>query len=587
MMIGKTYYYMDENQQAERKFLELTEGYPNGGLKIEGEIYLAYVRYRMNDHPGARTIARQVLEEAGKEGESWLIARACTVLGQIALEELDYNAAREFYERAGENGESATARVASFIAAAEMYGKQEKYREAEITYARAENESNSYVGEYRGRIGAIRMLAKQGEFEKALRGLEDLRSKSNNREFFGEIDLETGHVERDMGEFASALAQYAMVDTTYPRTETAAKSYFARGELFENVLFRYDSARVAYSKARSEYGQAAITPIAALRADYLTRYLQYTAEIAKYDSLRTAILTTDTLPPPVTRPDSLAPARPGADTVRAVRFVRPTIPLDSVDAHLALNESELAGLFYATIGRPDSAEKWYRRVLVDHPASPSAPRALFTLAQIYSRDTLSSRPLRDSLYHVIVKKFPDSEFAVECRRLLGIPPLKKVTDVAEDSYTRGENLMLAGSPEAAVDTFRQIARRYPSSPYSSRALFAAGWIYENKLDNTDSAIAHYERLTAQYPASPYAIQVRPKLGEVALLRKNQSAPPRTADTAAVPAPRLPGALDGEGVRAHKDAGERMLPGRGAAPDSTNALPRPDARVKPKKPEEKE
>lgn len=587
MMIGKTYYYLDENQQAERKFRELIEGYPDDGLRLEAEIYLAYVQYRMDDHAGARATARQVLEEAEKEGESWLAARACTVLGQAAREDKEYDAARGFFERAGENGETATARTASFIAAAEMYAKIGQYREAEGDYRRAEQVSDVYSGEYRGRIGAIRMLAKQGEFDRALRGLDDLRAKSNNRDFFGEIDLEMGHVQRDRGEFESALQQYAMVDTLYPRTETAANSYFARGELYENVLFRYDSARVAYSRARSEFPGAAITQTAALRADYLTRYLQYTGEIANYDSIRSLILTPDSLLARSPRSDTLSAARPGGDTVRAVPpRARPTIPLDTVDVRLAANESELAGLFYATIGRPDSAEKWYRRVVEEHPASPSVPRALFTLAQIYSRDTTSSRPVRDSLYRVIVERFPESEFAVECRRLLGLPPLKRLTDAAEASYARGEDLMLTGSPEAAVDTFRQITRRYPASPYSSRALFAAGWIYENNLANADSALAHYERLTTLYPASPYAVKVRPRIAEAQLMRKNQAAPAKGVDTTAVPAPRLPGTVE-EGVRGRRDLGERALPGRRALSDSTNALPRPDAREKPRKPEEKE
>lgn len=587
MMIGKAYYYQDENQQAERKFRELIDGYPSDGLKLEAEIYLAYVQYRMNDHPAARTTAQALLEEAEKEGEPWLIARSCTVLGRLALEEKDYDAARRYFERAGETGETPAARTAAFIAAAEMFGKLEKYAEAETAYARAERESDTYSGEYRGRIGALRMRAKQGDFEGALVGLDDLRSQGNNREFFGEIDLEIGHVERDRGEIASALQQYAMVDTLYPRTETAANSYFARGELFERVLFRYDSARVAYSKARSENQQAAVAPTAGLRADYLTRYFQYTGEIAKYDSIRQMILAPDSLFLPAPGPDSLSAARPGGDTARAVPLVRPTIPLDTVDMRLGENKSELAGLFYASIGLPDSAEKWYREVVEKHPASPSIPRAFFTLAQIYSRDTTSSRSVRDSLYRIIVEKYPGSEFAVECRRLLGLPPLKRVTDSAEVAYARGEDLMNSGRPEAAVDSFRQVARRYPASPWSSRALFAAGWVYENRLANTDSAIAHYERLERLYPASPYAVQVRPRLAEVQLLRKNQPAPPKAGDTTAVAPPSPPAPVDPEARGARRDAGERALPARGIPSDSTAALPRPDAREKNRKPEERD
>ena len=586
MMIGKAYYYQDDDQQALRKYHELIDGYPRSSLKLEAEVYLAYVRYRLNDKPGARETARQTAEEAEKEGESGLLARACSVLGQLALDEKDYAAARTFFERAGENGDTPLERSGSFMAAADMCSRMGNYPDAEAAYRRAQKETDTYAGEYRGRLGAIRMKAKQKDFDGALRGLYELRASSNNREFFGEIELEIGHVLRDMGDIDAALSQYAAVDTLYPRTESSANSYFARGTLFETVLFRYDSARVAYGRARLEYAQAAVTLTAGFKADYLNRYFQYTQEITRYDSIRAAILAPDSVTAPAAHADTAGAPASGKDTVRAVVRVRPAIPMDTVEVRLATNKSELAGLFFATIGLPDSAEKWYRRVVEEHPHSPYVPRALFTLAQLYGKDSAAAGPRSDSLYKVIVERFPDSEFAVESRRLLGLPPVKRTRDVVGDSYSRGENLMMSGSAEAAVDTFRLIARAYPASNWSSRALYAAGWLYENRLANQDSAIAQYERLIRLYPATPYAIQVRPKIAEVELKRKGQSAPPKVADSTAAAPPKISVIEDEEVARGRRAAQERGLPGRKAVVDST-AGKRPAIPEKPLKPEEKD
>jgi len=44
-------------------------------------------------------------------------------------------------------------------------------------------------------------------------------------------------------------------------------------------------------------------------------------------------------------------------------------------------------------------------------------------------------------------------------------------------------------------------------------LYTIGWLYENKLDKSDSASAVYRRLIAVYPSSQFALAVKPKVQE--------------------------------------------------------------------------
>ncbi len=46
-----------------------------------------------------------------------------------------------------------------------------------------------------------------------------------------------------------------------------------------------------------------------------------------------------------------------------------------------------------------------------------------------------------------------------------------------------------------------------------------GWLYEQVLEQPDSAIANYQRLRAKYPSSTYAARVQPKLVEVEMMIK--------------------------------------------------------------------
>jgi TolA-binding protein len=213
----------------------------------------------------------------------------------------------------------------------------------------------------------------------------------------------------------------------------------------------------------------------------------------------------------------------------------PSLSLDTVNVRLAGRIDELAGLFYIGLGVPDSARWWYRRLLADFPDSKVAPRALYVLARIEAEDSTSVPGRADSLYREILSRFPSSPFADEARRLLGLPVVHKSEDPAEVSYARGVSLMQSGDSFAAIDTFKAIAGGYPTSPVASRALYAAGWLYENNTTLPDSAAANYESLVTRYPSSMYAVRVQPRVAEVQAARK-QGLDKARADSIAAQAP---------------------------------------------------
>jgi tetratricopeptide (TPR) repeat protein len=493
-----------------------------------------------------------------------MISRASLVLGQMAQEGKDYAGAREYFDQAAEYGSNAEERSSASMMSAEMYRKMKQYREAEDAYRRAQKASNTYTGEYRGTMGALRMVEKQGRFDDALKGFRLLRADAKNKEFFGEIELEMANTYRDMGDLPEAVIRYTIVDTTYPRSETSARSFFALGDLYEHVLYRYDSALVAYAKGRNEFPMADVTQLCTRRAEYLSRYFQYHGEIVKCDSilalLRAPRDTARAQAPGAREPDTLhaqAPPRPPP---------APPISADSANARRETAMNELAGLFFATIGLPDSAEFWYTRIVSDYPSGIQVPRALYTLAQIYSgRDSVTSKPVADSLYREIVRRFPRSEFAPDSRRLLGLPAESPVVDEAESAYHRAENLMVRGDSTRAAEDFKKLALRFPGSPLASRALYAAGWIYENRLLNRDSAIASYSKLMALYPSSQFATRIAPKIAEVTLKQK--------ADAAAADTLKQKKAAAADSLKQKKGAADTLAshrtlpPGVSLAPDS--------------------
>lgn len=518
LMIGMSYYYTDDNQAADRKFRELLDRYPDSKFALRSRMMLAYTLYRTNNKDTAAIVANGVLEEALQDGDGAVAGHSALLLGRIEQDKLNFDRARQYYVTSGENGENPELRVTAFLAAADVAEKASNFNGAEKAYEEAVRSSRNYVGEYRGELGSARMLIRLGEYQKSLDKLHMLRSNQNNKEFWGEIEYEIGNCYRIEGRIGDAIAQYSYVDTAYARTENAANADYQLAQLYEYTLTNLDSARTYYARGKLHAATGAYAPILNKRADILTRYIQFRNDLTRIDSLRGAwVPLRDSL---VARQDSLKasalavkPALPdSAPKPAPPKIVLPNI--DSLDQRLANVKVELATLFYTSLDRPDSAMIWYKRFVAEYPAHAGVPRSLYTMAQIIAQDTTRSAGSPDSLYRLIIERFPTSEFAVEARKTLGMPPEKVKLDESEQDYSQAQRLVLAGNYQDAVIGFRRVVDQYPKSPMASRAQYAIGWIYENQLVRPDSAIVNYQLLVSNYPTSPFVSLVQAKLSEV-------------------------------------------------------------------------
>jgi tetratricopeptide (TPR) repeat protein len=574
LIIAKSYYYSGEYQKTERKCRELIDGFPESDLMLETKLLLASAQYKMGNKGDAGDRAKEVLELASKEKEEGIQARASLVLAAIDLDNKNYAEAQTQFQRAGELGDNADLRSSTLLSAAEMFVLIQDFAGAEQAYRKALVASANYTGEYRAKIGIARMLGRQKRYEDALKALGELRGNLNFKEFFGEIEFETGNAYRDMGDLDGAVRQYRKVDTSYARTEASANSYYQLGLLYETRLSLYDSARVAYNKGRVEFPQAGITPQMGRRGDYLNRYSQFRGDIAKYDSLRTVLLSANDSS--ARKSDTVA-AKQSTPADSLKRFMPKQVPatmsLDSVNMRLAAAKNELATLFYATIGRPDSALYWYRRVIDDHPTSIFIPRALFTVGQIFVQDSLASRATVDSLYREVVNRYPESVFADESRRLLGLPPRQQLVDPADALYAGAEILMSGGNAPAAIDTLTGLVHRYPSASIAPKAQYFIGWLYENVTVQPESAFVNYDRLVRLYPASQFSQRVQARVtdpdvrarlapGEAKKDTVSAAMPGKAPANQVTPNPTVPTDDKSGGKRGRQPEEPSGVPGRG-------------------------
>ncbi|MGA9116640.1 MAG: tetratricopeptide repeat protein [Bacteroidota bacterium] len=619
LMIGKSYYYQNENQQAERKFRELIEGYPESDGAAEARLLLANIAYKLNDREEAGSRARQLLE-GEQTPRADVLHGAALLVATLRKDAGDVRGAADMYRTAAGHAPSSEERAVAFLRAGEMCFRLEDFTGAQAAYEEARGASATYASEYRAMMGMARSGVHLGRHQESRDLLEEMLGNQNNREFFGEIDLELARVDRDAGLTEEAVAQYRYVDTAYARTEASASAAYELGRMYETILLMYDSARTAYNRGKLHFPQAAVTPLLAERSEVMNRYFLLRAELGAQDSLRALILFPDSMlaalaaltrdstadstasrdvagdslgtAPGTSDPapgdsgttggsSAAAPAAP--DSLGSGRLPLVSVPLDTVEARRGSITAEMGALFTTGLTVNDSARAWYGRLLAEFPRHPAAPRALYVLARIEEQDSSSGWSARaDSLYRLVVERFPDSEFAGAARRALGLPPPPAVPDPAMAAYAEAESLLLVPDLAGALEGFRRVVLHHPDSPVAPKARYAMGWVFEEMGNRPDSAEAAYQALVAAYPSSDFARKVKPRLDAMELARKAEAAPADSGASVPPGAAPPPGAPPGTGP-----GGKEMPPPPGAGePDEGEGGDRvPPAPAEPPREEE--
>lgn len=527
LLIGKSYYYLNELLPAQKKFTELLENFPTTDLRFEAKLGLAKAHHASQKVEEALTVLKSLVTESQEANEHDIAIEALLLEGQIYVDRQDYAHAITSYLQAVEiPGNDKLLAIAQYQLAYsyELKGDADS---ASRAYVKVLDFNPDFSLGYQVRLRSAVMYSAIGDFARAINLLGDLSGESLTAEDRSYVELEFGNVYQLAGDYDKALEHYNTVDSLYKRTDAAAKSYYQRGLMYEKRILNLQEAKLYYDKAKSEFPQSEVTAPAAKKSEVLSRYLIHRTELSKYDSLLQLALhpellsiSADTLQHSADTGESHLPIEQmRSDSVRSLKAIMVKdsiqtmpvgkIPIDTIHQRRATNQFALGVLFFVDLDRPDSAAHWLNAMLKEYPDSKLSPQALYALAEIYRSKQQASAA--DSIYNILLTKYPDSEYSRNTKKLSGTTALPLIPDSAEMSYVAAEKLFEEGNLRTALQKFKQIAARYPSTSFGAKARYTVGWMYENIFMNTDSAAAHYRLLLQEQPVSVYADRVRPKL----------------------------------------------------------------------------
>lgn len=280
------------------------------------------------------------------------------------------------------------------------------------------------------------------------------------------------------GRHADAIVILQKVNTEYPRTEVASRSYFCLGDYEQHQKIDYDKAVVYYdssfiSRTICKWGQESRE-----RRDALKRLIAMRNQNDKE------------------RKDSI----PNVDNFFRSEFL-------------------IAELFLFKLSEVDSAIVRLDNVIKDSGDSAKILRAIYAKAFVYD-EYLHDPDAAEEIYKEIIEKYPDTEYAKQAQANLGMRvTLKTREDVAKDRYMEAESLWTIAS-EMPLDQmelvdsaythafmfFDSLYREFPETQAGAQALYMKAIYFQMNPERVDSTMATYKLLRDQYGQTPWGKQ---------------------------------------------------------------------------------
>ena len=157
-------------------------------------------------------------------------------------------------------------------------------------------------------------------------------------------------------------------------------------------------------------------------------------------------------------------------------------------------------------GNAEGAELMFKDFVKQYPSSSLADNACYNLAKIaYAKGDKASAL---SWYEYLLEKYPDSDAAyfgkdeyVDLCHEIG----KEVTELSDECYFKGTDLLKNGKLEEAEAEFNRLIKDYPTCEYVDNAYYQLGVICKRRGDK-EGAKKYAEIILTQYADTDAALQ---------------------------------------------------------------------------------
>lgn len=503
-LMGKSFFYKKDFVEAIRKFEELQTVFPQSEYIPEANLWWGKALVRLESYVDA-TIKLQELAN-NTEIKKKIRNEALLELAGMSMRQGNFTEAVTAFKELGSviEDKEVLARVWLQMGFADYQIKE--YSGASENFMRVleykPSEKEKYQAQYYA--GVSNKLA--NKFDVAAGIFDKLLSDGKNSDHFAEIRLEITDCLTRQGKVDEALSGFKDIAEFYPNTIASTRAWGYIGKIYYDNMKDYPRAKAAFDSAMKGVRDTVTSDEIAPLSNYLIALNDYNIRIdsvkvklkrqAKEDRSRKEPVTGDSLKFQVN----------GKDSTRLSREKeRAEIDVDAKYFYLA------GELFMYKIGVPDSSELYFKYIVETFPKSSYAPRSLLLLARLFKDQKTDSMKAQEYLQRII-KEYPDDEFVNIARQELGLKPVSLLQDSLRNLFMAAESLFFnVQDYDKALKYYSILCDSFPYSEFAPQCRFIIGWFYENALIDRENALREYQKLVDDYPQSLYAREVEQKL----------------------------------------------------------------------------
>ncbi len=547
-LVGISYYYEGNTMGGTREFTEAEDAFPRSRRIDEAEMYMGGLQLEAQQaHEGENHLfkARSLAE---KYKDRKVLSLSANILSEYFLERGDTAMAASYLDSAAVTTKGDDAAI-YYTLEGNLLSNIGDYSSATVAYQEASKHAKDVRLRFYAKYNLARTFRLEHKYRLALSNLKQLRGDDNFYTYFPLVEYQRAAVLCDSGDVSTGVAEFQKIDTVSATNEAATRSAYKLGNIYLYQVGDYQTALKYYQKCTSHPAVYNISTRARDMGTNLTQYFIAWYKMKLADSLYYS---------------TLSMADSSSDSARA----KMAADLDTLYQHAAEARHQLAGFFMFRLQIPDSALRSYRIVVDDFPKSTVRPSALYTLGEYYYSGGDSSTG--EKYLNSLITEYPQSIYSTSACSLLGITRAA-VADTSQMIYDRAIHCVGDDSLDSAIVYLRSLLNR-TKSPILPQAMYALGWIYENKLRLLDSAYVYYDELVKDYPGTDFSSNVT-----VALTGYEEAK--RDSIQAAIRARDSVKALENKSAVSKPDSSspppavrkkampDTVLPGGHAAPDS--------------------
>lgn len=564
LLIGESYYYMQEYLQAERSLSEFLSQFEASTVKDEATLYFARTKMRLGQDREAETLFKSLVLNSKNNS---IRSDASFDLGVYYLTQRNQAEAMQYLKSSVDYAVNSESRAEKQFLLARIYSRFEPELSV-AAFRRAIDLSSNFDLTFYSRLNYGKALIADGKHRQADELLSDMASDYRDYpEFRQLVDLEIANNLLARGQFERAKIGYFNVIVDFPGTVSASDSYFYLADYYENVQGDFLKALVNYNKANQENPNSNYSDIIRSKSRVLDRYFVLQGQAENEQKISIPMQNDELEDYRMRRLQERGidvPGRDGIDNrggfdgkgggfsskieiafndsiksqsgedeeeIRDPRRIKEfefedtgeerqdtkqevTEEVKIEDTQSKLKERfsalfQLAEIFMYDLNYPDSAEYYLDLLISEETDYINLAKAYYAKALLLVREDRNQEA--ETIFNKIINEYSNSQFAIESKKQLGMTVTEAFSDIIDESFGTASGLILNRNYEEAITELHKIISTNPDTTVLPRAYYSLGWIYENGLPNKDSALHYYNIIIGQYPFSAYNSRVYEKV----------------------------------------------------------------------------